>query len=69
MIRTDRWKLIHYPHLGRWQLFDLQDDPGETRDLADDPERAEILQELQSMLARWQSENGDPLALNSETPG
>jgi arylsulfatase A-like enzyme len=69
MIRTDRWKLIHYPHLGRWQLFDLQEDPGETRDLAGDPQRAEILQELQSMLARWQLENGDPLALNPETPG
>jgi arylsulfatase A-like enzyme len=69
MIRTERWKLIHYPHLGRWQLFDLQDDPGETRDLAGDPQRAEIVQELQSMLARWQLENGDPLALNSETPG
>jgi hypothetical protein len=37
--------------------------------LAGDPERAEILQELQSMLARWQLENGDPLALNPETPG
>ncbi len=28
-----------------------------------------VLQELQSMLARWQLENGDPLALNPETPG
>jgi arylsulfatase A-like enzyme len=69
MIRTERWKLIHYPHLGRYQLFDLLNDPGETRDLSGDPENGEILQELQAMLSRWQQEKGDPLALNPETPG
>ncbi len=27
MIRTERWKLIHYPKIGRFQLFDLGNDP------------------------------------------
>ena len=27
MIRTDRWKLVHYPKLDRYQLFDLINDP------------------------------------------
>ncbi len=33
MIRTRRWKLIGYPHLDRFQLFDLDNDPHELRDL------------------------------------
>ena len=35
-VRTDRYKLIHYPKIGRNQLFDLKDDPYETKDLIDD---------------------------------
>jgi hypothetical protein len=27
MIRGNRWKLIHYPLLGRERLFDLMNDP------------------------------------------
>ena len=36
-----RWKLIRYPHIGRTQLFDLQSDPFETKDLSGDPAQAE----------------------------
>lgn len=32
-IRRDQWKLIHYPRLGRSQLFDLACDPNECCDL------------------------------------
>ena len=39
-VRTDRWKLIEYPGTGEWELFDLQEDPDEIRNLASDPARA-----------------------------
>ncbi len=35
MIRDGRWKLVFYPHLSRFQLFDLDADPHEMRDLCE----------------------------------
>jgi len=60
MIRTDRWKLIHYPRIDRFQLFDLERDPLELRDLAADGEQAAQLAELRAQLQTWQSQVGDP---------
>ncbi len=62
MIRTDRWKLIYYPHLDRYQLFDLQDDPWELRDRSGDASAQDALQDLQAKLREWQHAVGDPLA-------
>ncbi len=45
MIRQDEWKLIYY-HGFAPQLFNLQDDPGELIDRADDPACASIREEL-----------------------
>lgn len=53
MIRTDRWKLIHYPKIDRFQLFDLQEDPDELRDLADAPEHRARFNELHGKLTAW----------------
>jgi arylsulfatase A-like enzyme len=61
MIRTDRWKLICYPHLPRYQLFDLQADRWELQDLSADPGHADVLAELRAKLEAWQREVGDPL--------
>ena len=61
MIRGDRWKLIQYPQIDHWQLFDLVSDPEEQHSLADDPKHAEIKRELQSRLRAWQQQVGDPL--------
>lgn len=60
MIRTDRWKLIHYPKIGRTQLFDLSADPNETQNLSADSRFADTLTELRGKLAAWQKEVGDP---------
>ncbi|MDY0169254.1 MAG: sulfatase-like hydrolase/transferase [Thermoguttaceae bacterium] len=54
MIRTDRWKLIHYPQIGKWQLFDLETDPHEIHNLADDPTHAATLTELRAKLEAWE---------------
>jgi hypothetical protein len=61
MIRTDRWKLIHYPKVERYQLFDLENDPYELRNVAVGPCRATVFAELRTKLEAWQKEVGDPL--------
>jgi len=61
MIRTDRWKLIWYPKIDRWQLFDLASDPYELKDLAAEPQHAAVLAELRAKLRAWQKEAGDPV--------
>lgn len=61
MIRTDRWKLIHYPRIGRFQLFDLGNDPLERENLFERPEFAAISADLRARLEACQKEAGDPL--------
>lgn len=61
MVRTDRWKLIHYPKIGSFQLFDLNNDPLEREDLFGRPEHAATVADLRAKLEAWQAESGDPL--------
>ncbi len=51
MVRTDRWKLIFYPKIDKYQLFDLSRDPHELRNLAGDPRQAEVFAALRRKLA------------------
>jgi arylsulfatase A-like enzyme len=67
-VRTDRWKVIRYPHVDRTQLFDLQADPHERNDLAGKPEMAEKLREMMALLAAKQKEFGDPWPLTVPNP-
>jgi len=50
MITDCRWKLIWYPAGNRVQLFDRQEDPAETRDLADVPEHVATRRRLEEAL-------------------
>lgn len=68
MIRTDRWKLIFYPKIGRYQLFDLREDPDERQDLSGVPQHAALRNELCTKLAAWQREVGDPAARADGAP-
>lgn len=61
MIRTDRWKLIHYPKLNREQLFDLREDPNELRDRIGDEELRPVANELRTKLRAWLAEYGDAI--------
>ncbi len=63
MIRTDRWKLIWYPKLDKYQLFDLVKDSAEIEDLAGQPRQAARCAELRAKLEAWQNTVGDPLGL------
>lgn len=55
-------------HHGRpeFELFDLKNDPNELTNLADDPARAELKQELLSKLKVWIKEQGDRLTVFHE---
>jgi len=63
-VRTDDWKYVHYPHgdgkpdRHQAELYHLASDPGEDRNLIDDPKHAARLAELKAELARLQKETG-----------
>jgi arylsulfatase A-like enzyme len=54
-----RWKLIRYPHVDRTQLFDLQSDPFETKDLSALPEHAVRIKAMLEKLAAEMKADGD----------
>ena len=60
-IRDERYKLILYCVKGKrtTQLFDLQTDPWELKNLADDANYAEYVEKLGKKLLRWKDELGD----------
>ncbi len=57
-VRTDRWKYVHYPHgdggpdRHMAELYDLKKDPGETKNLINDPAYRDKVSELKAELAR-----------------
>ncbi len=52
MVRTDRWKYILYEG-HEPQLFDLDSDPEEFRDVASEPATAAVRAEMRERLFRW----------------
>jgi arylsulfatase A-like enzyme len=66
-VRDERWKLICYPKIEYMQLFDLQSDPHETRNLIDQPNHAEEVVRLTKLMKAWQAKVGAPLQLPSES--
>ena len=69
-VRDARWKLIVYPPINHRQLFDLRDDPHETRDLAADPGHEPEIARLTALMRSWQEKLGDeqPLAVKDPKP-
>jgi arylsulfatase A-like enzyme len=55
-VKTARHKLIHYYHLGEWELFDLATDPHELKSVYGDPAYAEVQQTLLTELERLRRE-------------
>ncbi|NCO37614.1 sulfatase-like hydrolase/transferase [bacterium] len=53
MIRTAHWKYVHRHAHGPHELFDLVNDPGERLNLAADPDRAELIQQLRGRIDEW----------------
>ena len=53
MVRNKHFKLIHYPHLERYQLFDLVSDPDELRDISQETASEETMKSLKHKLKEW----------------
>jgi arylsulfatase A-like enzyme len=67
-VRDERWKLIRYPQINRTQLFDLQHDPDELRDLSAEPAQAGRIERLLAVMRDWQQRVGDDAPLTAESP-
>lgn len=59
MVRDERWKLIWYPKVERFQLFDLASDPDELKDVSASADHATKLKEMKALLAGEQKAWGD----------
>jgi arylsulfatase A-like enzyme len=66
--RDERWKLIRYPQVNVTQLFDLQTDPDEMQNLANDPAHAERVAQMLSRLTKLQQHFADDLPLTVRDP-
>lgn len=67
-VRDDRWKLIVYTQINKSQLFDLQTDSAETKDLAGDGAHAGEVKRLTALLQQWQRKLDDRQALTTDKP-
>ncbi|MDG1992840.1 MAG: sulfatase-like hydrolase/transferase [Pirellulales bacterium] len=67
-VRDNTLKLHVYPAINYRLLFDLEADPLEMMNLAENPERAEDVDRLLGEMKRWQKRLGDTLPLSVEDP-
>jgi arylsulfatase A-like enzyme len=67
-VRDRRWKLIRYPQINKTQLFDLQNDPHELKDLADETAQKGRVEQMLALLAKAQRECGDTCPLTAANP-
>ncbi|WP_289053767.1 sulfatase family protein [Carboxylicivirga marina] len=59
-IRTDRYKIIHFYHdSDTWELYDLENDPGEMRNVYDSPEYEKVRREMHLKLEEVRKKYGD----------
>jgi choline-sulfatase len=57
MVRTTEYKLIFEPRgKGTYELYDLVNDPQETKNLIEDPARAAVVKDLTAQLQAWQKD-------------
>jgi len=63
-VRTDEWKYVHYPNgddkpdIYKAELYNLKNDPGETKNLIDDPRYTGKVKDLQGELRRLMAQAG-----------
>ena len=67
-VRSEDWKLIRFPRIGRTQFIDLKNDPHETRDLSDDTAQEERIITMTDQLAALQKQFGDDVPLSVASP-
>lgn len=62
IVTQDRWKFA-WQEFGDHELYNLTDDPYETKNLARDPGQKDRMVELSGRISAWQRETGDPVVL------
>jgi arylsulfatase A-like enzyme len=67
-LRTERYKLIYFNKIDAWELFDLQTDPHERRNLFGDERYNEITEQLKQELFRLKKELKDENQFENELP-
>lgn len=60
MIRSGKWKYMRYLEGDGEELYDLETDPGETLNLAEDPSHANSLARMREKLDKYVRETDDP---------
>ncbi|MFZ2642525.1 MAG: sulfatase/phosphatase domain-containing protein, partial [Verrucomicrobiia bacterium] len=67
-VRTERYKLIYFNKLDAWELYDLQKDPRELRNIYADPACADLVKQLKAELFRLKKELKDENRFENELP-
>ena len=64
IVAPDGWKFNCSP-LGEHELYNLEEDPIEVRNLASDPQYRSLIRDLTARIRRWQEEVADTVDLSS----
>ncbi|MDD4872256.1 MAG: sulfatase [Kiritimatiellae bacterium] len=58
-VRTDTHKLIYFWRKDQWEMYDLEKDPGELKNIYNDPSQKELVEKLKAELYRLKKEVKD----------
>ena len=58
-VRTERYKLIFFNKINQWELYDLEADPVEIKNVYNDPAYAGVLKTMKAELQRLKTELND----------
>lgn len=64
VLRGERYKYVHFTAMPPL-LFDLEDDPGELRDLANDPAHRQVMLECAGRMLSWRMNHEDRVLANT----
>jgi arylsulfatase A-like enzyme len=67
-VRTERYKLIYFNKIDQWELFDLEKDPRELKNLYADPAQAATVKKLKEELFRLKKELKDEDQFEKDVP-
>jgi arylsulfatase A-like enzyme len=67
-VRTERYKLIYFNKIDQWELFDLQKDPRELRNVYNDPANAKTVETLKAEMYRLKKDLKDENQFEQKLP-